>query len=59
MLALEKQLLQGGNADMNKIAMVAFNTLLQDVPKIARDTQSDFMMKEVAQLIAAAQNVAL
>ena len=59
MPASGRRLLQGGDADMKKRAVVAFDKLLQDVLKKVRDTQRNLTMKEVAQLIAAAPDVAL
>ena len=57
--SVRRRLLQGGDADVKKRAVVAFDKLLQDVLKKARDTQRNLTLKEVAQLIAVAPDVAL
>ena len=59
MPASGRRLLQGGDADVKKRAVVVFDKLLQDVLKKARDTQRNLTLKEVAQLMAAAPDVAL
>ena len=59
MLVSGWRLLQGGDADMKKRALVGFNKVLQNVLKNVRDTQRNLKMKEVAQLIAGAPDVAL
>ncbi len=59
MPASGRRLLQGGDADLKRKAEVAFDKLLQDVLKKARDTQRNLTLKEVAQLIAGAPDVAL
>ena len=59
MPASGRRLLQGGDADVKKSAVVAFDKLLQDVLKKALDTQRNLTLKEVVQLMAAAPDVAL
>ena len=59
MPASGRRLLERGDADLRKKAEVAFDKLLQDVLKKARDTQRNLTLKEVAQLIAGAPYVAL
>ena len=59
MPASGRRLLQGGDANVKKRAVVALDKLLQDVLKKARDTQGNLTLKEVAQLMAAAPDVAL
>ena len=59
MPASGRRLLKGGDVDMKKRAVVAFDKLLQDVLKKARDTQRNLTLKEVAQLRAGAPDVAL
>ena len=48
MPASGRRLLQGVDADVKKRVVVAFNKLLQDVLKKARDTQRNLTLKEVA-----------
>ena len=59
MPASGRRLLQGGDADVKKRAVVAFDKLLQDVLKKERDTQRNLTLKEVKQLMAAGPDVAL
>ena len=59
MPASGRRLLQGGDGDVKKRAVVAFDKLLQDVLKKERDTQRNHTLKEMAQLMAAAPDIAL
>ena len=59
MPASGRRLLQGVDADLKRRVEVAFDKLLQNVLKKARDIQRNLILKKVAQLIAGAPDVAI